>query len=190
MESVEQQRRAADLRQHQDPSRSWPHRQSRVPTAAALEAKQAFRELQAYFAESTALRRALGWSAPTLRLWLEVDGPVRPRAQSVVRVTELCRLARAAAEWVADPRSVGDWLVASHPGLDGASPALVARTLGHEGVSGLIARIDAIAPQERVSIEPVELTADVLRETLRTLGVTELQRAPSALDVDLSDFDD
>lgn len=166
-----------------------PSTTARVASQTAREATQAFSELRSCFRTSSQLRKALNWSAPTLRSWTAEQGPARPRTHSVQRVLLLRDLANAAKRWVSDPRSVGDWLLEPQPSLGDATPVQVVLVLGREGVDGLIANIAQIAPREHVSRGPVNLDADALRDTLRRLGVPALADIEPGSEVDLSDFD-
>jgi hypothetical protein len=111
-----------------------PTRARRGPSAHALEAHQAFAELQAFFGTKTALAAALGWSLPTLRGWFD-SVPTRPREESIRDVIQLRDLAVAAGKWVSDPLQVGEWLLAPLAELRGSVPARLAVDLPPEGLS-------------------------------------------------------
>lgn len=157
----------------------------RTPSEKARQVGEAFAELQEYFPRPKQLREALEWSAPTLRHWLQEQGPARPRASSVERVFHLRDVAREAASWVSDPCQVGEWLVAPNPALRDVSPARVVALLGQEGVDQLVARMPSIAPREWALPEPVEVSPDELRATLRSLGAPVLGEVPNVDDADI-----
>jgi hypothetical protein len=160
----------------------------RVPSAEAVRAKASFDALSGYFRDRSQLRRALAWTAPTMRAW-EGAGPSRPRTEHVERVRRLLEVARAAHEWVHDDaHRVGSWLVAPNDAMDGLRPAAVVRKLGDEGVSRLHDGMHQIAPRTPAH-EHVDLSPEKLRDALDRLGLTQPQPAPP-VEVDLSDFDD
>ncbi len=101
----------------------------------------------------------------------------------------LVALASAAKRWVSDPWQVGDWLLEPNPRLGGVIPTQVIDVLGEEGLQKLIGTMAEIAPQERVSPDPVELDEDALRATLDRLGAPTIADIESSGEVDLSDFD-
>jgi hypothetical protein len=152
-----------------------------------VSAKASFDVLAGYFKDRAQLRRALGWSPPTMRAW-EGAGPSRPRAEHVQRVGRLLAVAQAAQEWVHDDiRRVGAWLLAPNDALDGLQPATIVRTLGDEGVGRLLDGMYQIAPRTTAHAH-LDLSPAQMRDALDRLGSTQLRAAPP-VDVDLSDFD-
>jgi hypothetical protein len=152
-----------------------------------VSAKASFDALAGYFRDRSQLRRALGWSPPTMRAW-EGAGPSRPRAVHVQRIGRLLAVARAAQEWVHDDiRRVGAWLLAPNDALDGLQPATIVRTLGDEGVGRLLDGMYQIAPRTTAHAH-VDLSPAQMRDALDRLGFTQPRAAPP-VDVDLSDFD-
>ena len=151
-------------------------------------AHQAFAELEPFFATKTDFARALGWSSPTLRQWLDTR-PSRPREDTVRSLLQLRDVAVAAGKWLSDPHGVGEWLVSPHPQLLGAVPAELARDLPAEGVELLVDDMALIAPKEQAKPGSVTMSVDLLRETLRKLRAPGIRPAEPAGEVDLSDFD-
>lgn len=161
---------------------------TRTPSESTRRAQQAFAELEPFFATKADFARALGWSTPTLRQWLETQ-PARPREDTVRSVLQLRDVAVAAGKWVSDPHQVGEWLLSPHPQLLGAVPGEMARDLPAEGVELLVDDMALIAPQERAKPGSVTMSVDLLRETLRKLRAPAIRPAEPTGEVDLSDFD-
>lgn len=156
----------------------------------AVRAHTAVHDLQLYFAARGELRKALGWSAPTLRQWLADKPPARPRSQNVQAALQLLDVAVAAARWVADPKTVGEWLLEPNAALRGAVPAEIAVELPRESVDLFIDDMALVAPRERALPTPIKLTADTLRDALRELSLPAIASRPQRqVDADLSDFD-
>jgi hypothetical protein len=61
----------------------------------------------------------------------------------------------------------------------------VVALLGQEGVDQLVARMPSIAPREWALPEPVEVSPDELRATLRSLGAPVLGEVPNVDDADI-----
>jgi hypothetical protein len=167
---------------------SRPETPTRVASAEAGRAKTNFDALSGYFRDRSQLRRALGWSSPTMRIW-EGNGPARPRSQYSERVRRLLVLAQAAHEWVHDDvHRVGTWMISRNDALDGLVPAAIVQELEDDGVERLLSGMHMIAPQTPAR-EHVDLSPQELAQTLDRLGLTALQPA-APVEVDLSDFDD
>jgi hypothetical protein len=161
---------------------------TRVANAEAARAKANFNALAGYFRDRSQLRRALGWTSPTMRVW-EGDGPTRPRSQYSERVRRLLVLAQAAHEWVHDDvHRVGAWMIAENDALDSLTPAAIVRELGDDGVERLLSGMHLIAPRTPAHAN-VDLSPQELVQTLDRLGLTAPQPA-APVEVDLSDFDD
>lgn len=156
-----------------------------------MRAHGAVRELERYFDTRAQLQKALGWSAPTLRQWLADKPPARPRAQNVQAALQLLDVAVAASRWVADPKTVGEWLLDPNPDLRGAVPAEIAVELPRESVDLFIEDMALVAPRERALPGPTKLTPDTLRQALEELRLPAV--APGSRSArgraDLSDFD-
>ena len=148
----------------------------------------AFGQLAPFFARRVDFARALGISPPALRQWLTAP-PARPRQDTIRSVLQLRDVAVAAAAWVADPRQVGHWLLAPHPELRGAVPAVLARTLPPDGVALLVDDMALIAPRERATPDEVTMSVDRLRQTLNQLRAPAIPAAEPVEEIDLSDFD-
>jgi hypothetical protein len=161
---------------------------ARVATAEAARAKANFDALSGYFSDRVQLRRALGWSSPTMRVW-EGDGPSRPRSQYSERVRQLLVLARAAHEWVHDDvHRVGAWMISANDAIDGLTPATIVQELGDDGVERLLSGMHRIAPRTSAR-EHVDFSPEELAQALDRLGLIA-PRPALAVEVDLSDFDD
>jgi hypothetical protein len=159
-----------------------------VASAEAVRAKTNFDALSSYFRDRSQLRRALGWTAPTMRVW-EGEGLARPRSQYSERVGQLLVLAQAAHEWVHDDvHRVGAWMISANHAIDGLRPATIVQELGDDGVDRLLSGMHLIAPQT-VAHEHVDLSPEELAKTLDRLGLTAPRPAPP-VQIDLSDFDD
>jgi hypothetical protein len=161
---------------------------TRNPSESTRRAHQAFAELEPFFATKADFARALGWSTPTLRHWLETR-PARPREDTVRSLLQLRDVAVAAGKWLSDPHEVGKWLVSPHPQLLGAVPAELARDLPAEGVELLVDDMALIAPQEHAKPGSAAMSVDLLRETLRKLRAPVIRLAEPTGEADLSDFD-
>jgi hypothetical protein len=159
-----------------------------VPSAEAARAKANFDALSGYFRDRSQLRRALGWAAPTMRVW-EGEGPSRPRSQYSERVRQLLVLAQAAHEWVHDDaHRVGTWMISANDAIDGLTPATIVGELGDDGVERLLSGMHLIAPRTPAH-EHVDLSPEELAKALDRLGLTAPRSAPPVR-VELSDFDD
>lgn len=191
METVEKIRPKALARvKRADGARAATPRRTRgrAPSEATLRAHEALAQLEPFFATKTDLARALGWTAPTLRQWLE-SRPARPRQDTIRSVMQLRDLAVAAGKWVSNPQQVGEWLLSPHPQLRGAVPAEMARSLPAEGVELLVDDMALIAPQERAKPGSAAMSLDLLRETLRQLRAPAIRSVDPIGEADLSDFD-
>ena len=145
----------------QDPCAHRPRRRALARQAPRQPAKANFDALSDYFRDRSQLRRALGWSSPTMRVW-ESEGPARPRSQYSERVRQLLMLARAAHEWVHDDaHRVGAWMISANDAIDGLTPATIVQELGDDGVERLLSGMHLIAPRtpahEHVDLSPREL---------------------------------
>ena len=164
-----------------------PPTRPRTPTSDAVRAKDAFATLSLYFSRTSQLRKALGWSEPTIRSW-QGAAPARPRTEHVQRVLHLLEVAHAAHEWVHDDiHRVGEWLLAPNEAMAGLQPAAIVRKLGANGVKSLLDGMYRIAPRTR-SYEGLDLSPEQLLKALAGLGLTRPRGAPR-VDVDLSDFE-
>ena len=151
--------------------RSSTTTRARVASAEAVRAKANFDALSGYFSDRAQLRRALGWTAPTMRVW-KGDGPARPRSQYSERVRQLLVLARAAHEWVHDDvHRVGAWTISANDAIEGLRPATIVQELGDDGVDRLLSGMHLIAPQT-VAHEHVDLSPEELAKALDRLGLT------------------
>jgi len=119
---------------------------SRKPTSAGRATTAAgrppnFQRLERFFASQTALARALGVHRDTVRAW-EHGHPTRLRHSSLERVNMVCAIAEQVARYLPREKLVGEWLLAPHIGLGGASPAAFLRTQpgAYQRVLHLIAR--------------------------------------------------
>lgn len=155
----------------------------------AARAHDAVYRLQRYFVTRAELQEALGWSAPTLRQWLADEPPARPRAQNVQSAVQLLDVAVAAGRWVADPKTVGKWLLDPNPDLRGAVPAEIAVELPRESVELFIADMALVAPREQALPTPTKLTPDTLRQALAELSLPAITPRRTRSKADLSDFD-
>ncbi len=162
-------------------------KRARVASAEASRAKANFDALSDCFRDRSQLRRALGWSVPTMRVW-EGEGPARPRKQYSERVRALLALARGTDEWVHDDiHRVGAWMISANDAIDGLTPATIVQELGDDGVERLLTGMHLIAPRTPAH-EHVDLSPRQLTEALDRLGLTAPQPAPP-VEVDLSDFE-
>ena len=150
------------------PARTRPSARRQRSTTAEL-ASEGFAELRTFFVNDSQLHQALGWSAPTFRRWLGGWSPARPRTASSERIAQLLVVARAGAQWVADPHDVGRWLLTFNPGLGEERPARIVHELGWEGAALLVSKMAFIAPREQAARE-FAASPERLREMLRTLG--------------------
>jgi len=100
-----------------------------------------FKRLERFFASQSALARALGVRRDTIRVWQEGQA-TRLRQSSVARVNVVCAVAEEAAGYLPREKLVGEWLLAPHIGLGGASPAafLSSEPGAYQKVLRLIAR--------------------------------------------------
>jgi hypothetical protein len=81
-----------------------------------------FKRLERFFVSQSALARALGVRRDTIRVWREGQA-TRLRESSVARVDTVCAIAEEVAGYLPREKLVGEWLLAPHIGLGGASPA-------------------------------------------------------------------
>lgn len=167
----------------------------RVATYIAVEAQRDFARLRGYFETAADLGRALGWSAPTVRKWMNADlTPNRPRESSVEILRAILLVANEARNWVSDPFDVGAWLVTPIHDLADLTPAEVVHShdAKRDGANWIISRLPSIAPRSRRRNVPKKIDFEAVAEVLSafdTKAFAEIEPI-SAHEVDLSMFDD
>lgn len=143
--------------------RSAPAPTSADRATTAVGRPPNFQRLERFFANQSALARALGVHRDTVRAW-EHGQPTRLRHSSLERVNTICAIAEAVAGYLPREQLVGEWLLAPQIGLGGVSPVAFMRREpdAYQRVLRLIAREAQPVPVGDISDLP----------TIAELGIT------------------